>query len=88
MTIIIDNNTPQIDGINRFYFSFFNDGSLRPAGATGWIGNGQPASASATTHWNYTGSGGNKCPLNAPVGNRRYCAGHIFENNLKVNYKL
>ena len=88
VTIVIDNNTPQEDGINRFYFSFFNDGSLRPAGATGWIGNGQPASASASTHWNYTGSEGNNCPLNAPVGNAKYCAGHIFENNLKVNYKF
>ena len=87
VTIVIDNNTSQ-DGINRFYFSFFNDGSLRPAGATGWIGNGQPASASASTHWNYTSSGSNNCPLNGTVGNRRYCAGHIFENNLKVNYKL
>lgn len=83
VAIVIDNNTPQ-DGINCFYFSFFNDGSLRPAGATGWIGNGQPANASASTHWNFN----TNCPLNGTVRNAKYCAGHIFENNLKVNYKL
>ena len=83
VAIVIDNNTSQ-DGINCFYFSFFNDGSLRPAGATGWIGNGQPANASANTHWNFN----TNCPLNGTVRNARYCAGHIFENNLKVNYKL
>lgn len=81
--IVIDNNTAQ-DGINCFYFSFFNDGSLRPAGATGWIGDGQPANASADTHWNFN----TNCPLNGTVRNAKYCAGHIFENNLKVNYKL
>lgn len=83
VAIVIDNNTPQ-NGINRFYFSFFNDGSLRPAGATGWIGNGQPANESANTHWNFN----TNCPLNGTVRNPEYCAGHIFENNLKVNYKL
>ena len=87
VTIVIDNNTPQ-DGINCFYFSFFNDGSLRPAGATGWIGDNTPAGASASTHWNYNGSEGNNCPLNGTAGDAKYCAGHIFENNLKVNYKL
>lgn len=82
VTIVIDNNTPQ-DGINQFYFSFFNDGSLRPVGATGWISGSLPNGADST-HW----SNADNCPLNGTVGNRKYCAGHIFENNLKVNYKL
>ena len=83
VTIVIDNN-PEQDGINQFYFSFFNDGSLRPVGATGWRGGNSPSSATDSAHWNHN----TKCPLNGTVNNARYCAGHIFENNLKVNYKL
>ena len=82
VTIVIDNNRPQ-DGINQFYFSFFNDGSLRPVGATGWTGGSNNIMADSTL-WSHS----SKCPLNGTAKDAKYCAGHIFENNLKVNYKL
>lgn len=84
VTIVIENNRPQEDGINSFYFSFFNDGSLRPVGATGWTGGSSTITAYKLNHW----SDSSKCPLNGTAKDAKYCAGHIFENNLKVNYKL
>ena len=72
---------PNQDGTDVFYFSFWNDGSLRPKGATGWGEGGDD-----TTHWSSTEKG---CPKaeNGTVKDYKYCAGHIFENNLKVLYK-
>ena len=100
-------NNRAIDGTNVFYFSFWNDGSLRPKGATNWNGgsdkewitcsdddkavvnlctDGKKEVAKdrkgGTEHWSYA----NKCPINIIPGTPEYCAGHIFENNLKVLY--
>lgn len=79
-TIVIDINAtskPNASGSDKFYFSWWNDGSLRPKGAIDWDGNGQE------DPWN------NYCPLaeKGSVSNPDYCAGHIFENNLKVLYR-
>lgn len=68
---------PGVSGTDIFYFSWWNDGSLRPKGATNW----EPGSATWTT----------KCPK-AEDGTITgdgydYCAGHVFENNLKVLYR-
>lgn len=72
----------RILGTNTFQFSFWNDGSLRPQGGTNWDGgaNSQPGGAQ---HWNNQAN----CPANAVPGNPAFCAGHIFENNLRVLYE-
>ena len=79
-TILEGNLKP---GYNTFYFSWWNDGSLRPVGGTNW--NGLETSAKgAAEHWM------TKCPVGKfPASNNdyQYCTGHIFENNLKVLYK-
>ena len=69
-------------GTDRFYFAWRNDGSLVPWGAVGYQGGGFPAQRS-TNHWNTTAT----CPAGAIPTNAKFCAGHIFENNLKVLYK-
>lgn len=85
---------PNADGTDIFYFSWWNDGSLRPKGAFNW--NGDPTSSSAAVS-----SGVSVVPTNAKehwsnnckkaedgiVRDYSYCAGHIFENNFKVLYK-
>ena len=104
-------NNREIDGTNVFYFSFWNDGSLRPKGATNWNGgsdtewiacsDAEMATPGLCTdgkkevamdkkdgykHWSYNGSDHNNCPINKIPGKPEFCAGHIFENNLKVLY--
>ena len=61
-----------LDGEDRFYFTLFNDGSLKPKGAQGWGGE---------KTWR------TECPAGGIPDDYSYCAGHIFENNLKVLYK-
>lgn len=69
-------------GSEEFLFTLWDDGSLRPVGAANWNGN-MNSGVGLREHWS-----NEKCPLNGTVSDARYCAGHIFENNLKVNYKL
>ena len=69
----------QVNGANIFYFSWWNDGSLRPKGATNW----DEATTSidgGATHWK------TQCKEDETPSDATYCAGHIFENNLKVLY--
>lgn len=100
-------SNPNAESIDRFTFALYNDGSLRPYGATNW-NNGQvfecdkdPESGkckedadgneilldstvdspNGSQHWT------TQCPINAIPEDPLYCAGHIFENNLKVLYK-
>ena len=72
-------------GKDRFSFTLWNDGSLRPKGAAGWDGTdaSKPGGTdpSKSTHWK------DKCPINGTVSDYSYCTGHIFENNLKILYK-
>lgn len=79
--IYIDINAdtkPNTSGTDRFYFSIWNDGSLRPKGGVNWDGSGDNA-----VSWK------DKCRLaeEGVVEEYEYCAGHIFENNLKVLYR-
>ena len=85
--LIIDINgwdtRPNLYGSDRFSFSLWNDGSLRPKGGTNWNG-AASSNPGGAEHWR------NKCPANVTPSEAvgaRYCAGHIFENNLKVLYK-
>lgn len=66
---------PGSSGTDIFYFSFWNDGSLRPQGGADWDGSGN-----ATT-WV------SQCARDVSPEDSDYCAGHIFENNFKVYYK-
>lgn len=95
------------DGTDVFYFSWWNDGSLRPKGATNWDG-GQDYdcefientttcktdedgknvptttvsdSESGRKHWK------SQCNIGVSPTDAKYCAGHVFENNLKVLYR-
>ena len=72
----------QIAGTNYFGFSLWNDGSLIPQGAIGWDGTSDSNDGGAM-HWKTL------CPKaeNGSVTDGFACAGHIFENNLKVLYK-
>lgn len=67
---------PNADGTDIFYFSWWNDGSLRPKGATSW-----------TNITSESGDWRTKCARDAEPKDATYCAGHVFENNLKVLYK-
>lgn len=71
---------PNKDGTDIFYFSWWNDGSLRPMGATNWDETSDSVK-DGNTHWT------KQCPENATPSEPKYCAGHVFENNLKVYYK-
>ena len=83
VTIDINGNAkPGEAGTDIFYFSLWGDGSLRPKGGTNW--NGASSSASGgTEHWSQ------KCKAadQGIVSDYKYCAGHVFENNLKVLYR-
>ena len=76
---------PNVDGTDIFYFTWWNDGSLRPKGATNWGGELDKEN-------NYVGGDvtwTSKCPRaeNGAVTDYTFCAGHVFENNLKVLYR-
>ena len=62
-----------------FYFALYDDGSLRPKGGKNW-----DESGSDTSTWK-TQCREDEEP--AANGGAEYCAGHIFEHNLKVLYK-
>ena len=57
-----------------FVFTLFNDGSLQPLGGRG-------SGVSADKYWD------NTCNANQVTDGGLYCAGSIFENNLKVIYQ-
>ena len=67
-------NAPNTPAKDKFYFSIMDDGTLRPFGSSADGGD---------TVWTA------KCPVNsAPTGNDAfYCAAHVLENNLKVEYR-
>lgn len=75
-------NAPNIMGSDEFNFTFWNDGSLRPFGGTGFDETVRSVRG-GNLHWMTL------CPLaeNGPVNNPEFCAGHIFENNLQVLYR-
>lgn len=81
-TIVVDINgltKPNKVGKDVFGFAWYNDGSLKPMGSTGWNIN-TPDVKSDTVHWSKT------C-TESSVTNAWGCAGSIFENNLKVIYQ-
>ena len=83
VTININPSAPnEVLGTNIFRFSFWNDGSLRPQGGTNWNGNAD-SQPGGVRHWNNQAN----CPANAVPTNPAFCAGHIFENNLRVLYE-
>ena len=63
-----------------FHFTFWNDGSVRAKGATNWNGE-DDSNYGKKNHW---ASG---CKANESPSDRTLCAGHIFENDLKILYK-
>lgn len=89
---------PNADGTDVFYFSWWNDGSLRPKGATNWGGSYEekeevdPDTGNKTTKIEYKDGDStwtSKCPRaeDGTVSDYSYCAGHVFENNFKVLYQ-
>lgn len=66
---------PNKHGSDIFMFALYDDGSLRPMGGDNW--NEGLSSCSWKTD----------CATNQEPKNPHACAGHIFENNLKVLYK-
>ena len=91
--VVIDIDGPghgkDLAATDKFYFSWWNDGSLRPKGAINWNGT---AIAGGADHWNNddTCPEGSEPSTTTPAGGvapAEYCAGHIFENNLKVLYE-
>lgn len=70
---------PNTVGKDIFEFSWFNDGSLKPVGSTGWYP-GKLDIDSDNLHWTKTC---NETKVTSGSG----CAGSIFENNLKVIYQ-
>lgn len=91
---------PNADGTDVFYFTLWNDGSLRPKGGVCWEepatnkdndeaskqlwGACEPSSVDGAV-----GHWKQTCPRaeDGNVSNYAYCAGHIFENNFKVLYR-
>ena len=67
---------PNEYGTDIFAFAWYNDGSLRPVGGNNW----KEGDDDACT-WT------EKCDKDATPSDPLACAGHIFENNLKVLYK-
>ena len=66
-----------VDAENYFYFGLFCDGSLRPKGGSQSWNN-----ADGSTWKDQCRAGATPSAAGA-----QYCAGHIFENNMKVLYK-
>lgn len=79
--VVIDingNATPNLPGTDVFAFSWRNDGSLVPVGSFRWNLN------DADVQWR------NNCQNDQTPTNSRYytCTASIFENNMKVMYKM
>lgn len=69
------NAKPNQDGVDKFYFGMFEDGSLRPKGGH------QSWNNTDDKYWD------TECATGAEPVDASYCAGSIFENNLKVMYE-
>lgn len=69
---------PDQPGRDQFFFTMWCDGSLKAVGTNGWD---EGAPTSSDELWS------KKCPANTVPDDARYCAGHVFENGLKVLYK-
>ena len=81
-TVAIDINgtaKPNTGGKDIFLFSWFNDGSLKPVGSTGW-NPFAPEIDDDNLHWT-------KACNDKKVTSGWACAGSIFENNLKIIYQ-
>ena len=79
--VIVDINgdaNPNEPGTDIFAFTWWGDGSIKPAG-----GSNSASGCSWTTDCQGEDAQGNK----VSVSNYWACAGHIFENNLKVKYE-
>lgn len=75
-------SAPNTASVDRFQFAMYNDGSVRPWGGTNYgEANDATQQPNGDDHWT------TQCPINAIPEDPLYCAGHIFENNLKVLYK-
>ena len=68
--------SPNKSGRDRFYFQLMDDGSLRPWGGS-W--------EEAEQRWHENDNRG-LCEKNRKPVNPDYCAGHVMENGLKVEY--
>ena len=81
-TVAIDINgltKPNTAGKDIFMFTWFNDGSIRPVGSTGWDPF-NPSIEDDKLHWS-------KACNETKVTSGWACAGSVFENNLKVIYQ-
>lgn len=70
---------PNVMSMDVFMFSWWNDGTLKPAGIADWnsFNGGVDSNCSWRSH----------CANNAVPTNGASCTGSIFENNYKVLYK-
>lgn len=77
--VVIDINGtdigPNTSATDLFYFELYDDGSLRPKGGVAWAG------SSTDKTWK------DNCKKGVVPSDPDFCAGHIFENNMKVLYK-
>ncbi len=86
--IEIDIDGPNVgknmNGLDKFYFLMYNDGSLRPVGGSGWIEGDSTTIAEGEFHWS------KKCPNDQSIdeADAVYCTGSVLENNLKVRYRV
>ena len=77
LTININPNTQASVGGNVFYFHLMDDGTMMP-----WGSSREDSNENVWTR---------RCPRGDRVisgADRDYCAGHVMENGLKVEYKL
>lgn len=80
-TVLIDINgasAPNALAEDWFMFTLFNDGSLRPMGGANW--------SEGDEQCNWQAAGDRGCQPDTVPGRPEACAGHIFENNLRVLY--
>ena len=85
--LLIDINAmeePNRNGIDEFYFTIMQDGSLVPYGSAGFLGNGLSSSSNNNEETSYSWS--DQCKNNDVPENAAYCAGSIYANNGKVKY--
>ena len=84
-TFFVDINgdsAPNTTSVDIFQFAMYNDGSVRPWGGTNYgEANNATQQPNGDDHWT------TQCALNQIPEAPEYCAGHVFENNLKVLYK-
>ena len=85
INILIDCNSNG-ENCREFQFSLWNDGSLKPKGGVRWDSIDSNISLNIDgnneEHWS------KKCPNGSIPEDASYCAGSIFENNLRVRYRM